>query len=360
MVRTETNTQKINDLYTRLTDPSVYGPSGSIEIASDFQRGDEETGVWDAKSKMNYIDSLRKQYPAGILTFVRAFRGNQPLTLWQVLDGGNRCRGIRDFKADTLTKKFTDLSPQEQAAFDTESVSCQWITIEANDPPDTISTMYCRLNMTAKPLSQGELFKAHGWMKDVWELEMAKSFLGNPWASTYNDERIPLIRTRWCRVIGDLGETERCDNLAMMTAYIISARTGKLTNFDKRYKAISGLLSTPGTTPTSEEVTNIFDKFNDFLDVLEEIGACATLGKSKCGIKPRNKMCPIWMHVCGEMESPARDKLIRFYRNIALEDTSAERLRKGYVAISARGGNNEISPSKLDGMWTHITQAVLL
>ena len=58
MVRTQTDTQKIKDLNTKMTDYSVFGTANSISISSDFQRGSEESGVWTNEGKKLYIDSL--------------------------------------------------------------------------------------------------------------------------------------------------------------------------------------------------------------------------------------------------------------------------------------------------------------
>ena len=83
MVRIKTDCESIINLFERNKDDSSDG----IQISSHFQRGDEETGVWDAKRKENYIDSLKKHYPTGILTFVKDKTRGEP---WLVLDGGNR------------------------------------------------------------------------------------------------------------------------------------------------------------------------------------------------------------------------------------------------------------------------------
>ena len=47
MVRIKTDCESIINLFERNKDDSSDG----IQISSHFQRGDEETGVWDAKRK---------------------------------------------------------------------------------------------------------------------------------------------------------------------------------------------------------------------------------------------------------------------------------------------------------------------
>ena len=255
MVRSDTHTTKISDLYIKNTDHNAYGASDSIEIASEFQRGEEENGVWTSENKQNYIKSLRGHYPTGILTFVKdhesATSYQDP---WKVLDGGNRLRTIRDFinnkfhitKDDETSYKYSDLSPQEAADFNTIMIPCQFITIERNDPDYTIAEMFCCLNTSAKPLSHGELYKAHGWKQNIWEIEMAKKLVGGEWESKMNDDRLNILRASWCTNIGELNETTRCSNIAMMIGYIISAKTGDFKCFDANYKINKSKLTPAG------------------------------------------------------------------------------------------------------------------
>ena len=361
MVRTQTDTQKIKDLNTKMTDYTVFGTANSISISSDFQRGDEESGVWTNEGKKLYIDSLRSNYPTGILTMVRsaAHDGDPPLP-WNTLDGGNRLRAIRDFLADKLIIKFSGLTVEQQADFKNEALSCQWITIQANDPADTIAKMFTRLNTSSTPLSQGELYKAHGWQKDVWHIEMAKLMVDDVWNTSFENEQISEVSRRWSTVMGDLGETKRSDNLPMMIGYIISAKTGKLTNFDKRYEKNVGLLSVAGTQPTADEISNIVRKFNTFLDVIAEVGNGKTFGISKKGLKPRKTVGPLWMWVVGDRVVPSREKIVRFYKKMGADSTARlAPLNKGYTDILCAGGNNELSAKKIEGALEYILNAVL-
>ena len=359
MVRSEIIPMKIEDLNTRLTNHTVFGSNDSILIASDFQRGDEETGVWDVKQQMKYIDSLRNDFPTGILTLVSdAERTRGSSVPWKLLDGGNRSRAIRDFMKDRLPKMlYSDLTPHEKAAFDMTTVIVQKITIEVTDPSGTIARMFCSLNTSAKPLSQGELYKPHGWKKDVWQIEFAKELIGDTWESSFEDERIPALKEKWSRIIGELGETKRCDNLASMIGYIISSKTKDLAHFDKRYSKNVEHLSSPGTIPSSEEISNIIGKFEAFLDILGEIGPCDVLGKAKKGIMSKKKIAPVWMHVCDNRTVPSREKLVRFYKK--MNDDAFDQIKKRYLAILASGGNNEISVAKLEASLQYIAGADL-
>ena len=356
MVRTQTDTQNIKDLNTMVTDYSVFGRANSIAIASAFQRGSESDGVWSNEGKKLYIDSLMCSYPTGILTMVRsaAHDGDPPLP-WNTLDGGNRLRAIRDFLADKLATKFSTMTVQKQVEFKNDSVSCQWITIEASDDPDTIAMMFTRLNTSSKSLSQGELYKAHGWRKNVWEIEMAKLLIGDDWDTPYENDQISEVRRRWGDVMGDLGETKRSDNLPMMIGYIISAKTGKLANFDKRYEKNTKLLSDPGIEPTDDEVSNIVKKFNNFLDVIDEIGdGGKVFGKSTKGLKARKPVSPLWMWIADPQDYPSREKIISFYKKMGGDDISAVRIKDGYNSILSDGGNNELTSTKIENALSYI------
>ena len=159
--------------------------------------------------------------------------------------------------------------------------------------------------------------------------------------------------------MGDLGETKRYDNLPMMIGYIVSAKTGKLTNFDKRYEKNVGLLSAAGTQPTADEISNIVRKFNTFLDVIAEVGNGKTFGISKKGLKPRKTVGPLWMWVVGNRVVPSREKIVRFYKKMGADDTSAARLKGYYMDILCAGGNNELSKNKIEGALAYIQESVL-
>ena len=265
MVVTHSTCITTKQLYQKNTEDGWKDTGNGITIESSFQRGDEETGVWTSKFKKSYIDSLQKGYPSGILTFVKDNKSStSPLDPWKVLDGGNRLRTIRDYLDDKFTdendKIFSELLPDDRANFNAILVPCQEITIEQKDPDNTIATMFIRLNTKSNPLKHGELFKAHGHRSDVIEIEIAKKIIGTSyWLSTFNEPNFtgftftPLtladststitiqgvditnIRRLWCQTFSEIKESNRCDSLAMMIGYIISARTSNFTLFDKKY-----------------------------------------------------------------------------------------------------------------------------
>lgn len=362
MVRSDTHTIKISDLYIKNTNHDAYGSSESIEITSDFQRGTEENGVWTPENKQNYITSLKGHYPTGILTLVKdhesATSYQDP---WKVLDGGNRLRTIRDFidnkfhitKDDETSYKFSDLSPQEKADFNTIMIPCQFLTIERNDADHTIAEMFCCLNTSAKQLSHGELFKAHGWKQNIWEIEMAKKLVGDVWDSTMNDDRLNALRASWSTNIGELSETKRCNVLAMIIGYIISAKNANFKHFDSNYNVIKTNLTPASQEPDENELNNIFDKLTMFLDIVSEIGYSNTLfGKPTGGIPSKSKIAPIWKPICEGILTPNfRAKMVRFYKNHAVndDDVIAE-----YKRRLTKNGDNHTNSSKINAVHEYI------
>lgn len=362
MVRVHTDTQIVSNIFGRNTDETTYAEGDRVEIESDFQRGDEETGVWSKAQKQNFIDSLQSKYPTGILTFVKDHRSatsyNNP---WKVLDGGNRLRAIRDYKNDCFTdendKLFSDLSPQESANFNTIIVPCQWLTIERTDSPDTIAQMFCRLNTSAKPLSHGELFKAHGWKKNVWDIEIAKKIIASKWSRNdhidkNNHMHVQELNEKWSRVFNSkLNETARCDTLAMMIGYIVSAKNSMFIHFDKRYNKNKDALCEPDTEPSSDTILSIYEKINSFLDLVDIIFKTQWFGKAKCGMPAQTKIALIWKRICdGTMDDSFKNKLILFYTS-KMRD---EEIKNQYFNKMNEGSNGETTIKKIDNVLNFI------
>ena len=355
MVRTDSKTEKIQNLYQRNTDTDFKDGGNGIGIESSFQRGDEETGVWTSSFKQNYIDSLQKGYPSGIITFVKdhkcATAYQEP---WKVLDGGNRMRAIRDYidckYVDLNGMKYSQLSPQDQADFNTILIPCQEITIERNDNAGVISDMFIRLNTKTNPLKQGELFKAHGHRSDIYEIEMAKKIIGHTWTAVFQDDfkvndtiNIKYIRELWVLVFGDLKETPRCDNLAMLVGYIVSARTENFTLFDKRYKNLSRHLSDVGAKPSHEDYGKIYSKIFQLLEIVNKITDKSIFGKIIRGVPPQTKISPVWKKICeGTLTQDNEIKMIHFYNS--LSDNTG--LKREYLNLF-KGSNSETDNTKI-------------
>ena len=370
MVKVHTETRTIKNLFDLNTESIEYGKIMlNIVIESDFQRGDRESGVWNNKQQKNYIDALKKYYPTGIITFV------ENDNCLNVLDGGNRLRTIRDYinnKFNDLdNRKYSDLEADPKAEFKNIVIPCQRITIENTDPYDTIAKMFCGLNTSAAPLSQGELFKAHGWKQNIWEIEVSKKLIGHIWSSAYNDptndifvdedNTLSNIRDKWNSTInkdndfGELQETKRCDNLAMMIGYIISAKTSKFELFDKRYVKLKDELSEPNVIPSIDKFEDIINKLNKFLNILSNINIVESLGP-KCvvkGIPSQSKIAPIWKKICdNSMNDVFETKLINFYKDIEANKS----VKNIYNQLLTAGGNGETTNSKINSIFDYIEE----
>ena len=363
MVRTTVKSEAIIDIHQKNSDPDWINGGDGINVQSDFQRGDEETGVWTIEFKQNYIDSLQRGYPAGILTFVK---DNKCATAyknpWKVLDGGNRIRALRDYIdnkfVDLNGNKYIQLSEKQSAKFDNILIPCQLITIERSDPDITISDMFIRLNTKSNPLRHGELFKAHGHRGDIWQIEMAKKLIGDCWTSNFLDNiminvkdneniNITKIRNRWKETLGNISETSRCDNLAMMIGFILSASTGNFTLFDKRYNRLQGYLSRSDKQLTNSEridiYTKIYTKLWEFHDIISNIEDLSIFGKITKGMPPQTKIAPVWKTICEESMTPEhKTKMIRFYNTVNKNST----MRRQYYDLF-KGSNSETSNGKI-------------
>ena len=355
MVRVDTNTMTIMNLYKRNVNPNGDVFEGDqIKVSSDFQRGDEETGVWDKKRKQGFIDSLHKNYPTGILTFVKdygiatAYQDN-----WVTLDGGNRFRAIRDYMNDKFLVNdilYSDLEPDAKAAFNNIILPCQWLSIERTDPSETIAQMFTRLNTTAKSLSQGELIKAHGWKGNISEIELAKAIIGNCWTSSFNEasmfdgfeDKIIEIKTKWQDCFGELLETKRYDSLAMMVGYIVSAKTSNFTYFEKKYDTIKHQLTEEVfTLPVIEY---ILKKLFIFIELIQNINDKSILGRFTKGVPSQSKIATIWYKICdGSIDKLFFKKLVWFYNEMIVD----EELKNDFTQIHERSGDNHTTQTKI-------------
>lgn len=356
MVRVKTDTHSIQNLISKNTNPDndVYD-GDQISICSDFQRGDEETGVWDKATKRLYIESLLQQFPTGILTFVKDYSSatsyNGP---WKTLDGGNRFRTIRDFmldKFDSQERKFSELETSESERFKNISIPCQWIDLQRDDPSDTIAQMFTRLNTSANPLSQGELLKAHGWKGDIQEIELAKALIKDQWTTAFpsHQEEIIEIRTDWEACFGvPLSETKRCDSLAMIVGYIVSAKEGDFRYFDKRYKTTKDkLVSLETNLMSNEEILSLLTKLKLFLEITSSIFDKSIFGNIKKGIPSQLKIAPVWKRICeGTITTDFKYKMIEFYNELADDET----LKEQYKNILNDGSNSETTDGKINGV----------
>jgi len=364
MVHLETTQTSIQNLYKRIQNPDNDVDSGElIEISSDFQRGDEETGVWSIEAKRKYIVSLMRNYPSGLISIVKAHISKLKSMPSKVLDGGNRVRAIRDFMnnkffiedglyfgSDDPKNPFEgeNIGVRKREAFRHTCIAFQKITIERNDPPTTISDMFTCLNTSSVALKPGELIKSHGWLKDKPIIEMAKQFIGDTWETEYNNEFISLMRNVWIKVFCDgdplkLKEGKRCDSLAMICGYIVSSITGDFKTFDRRYDSIKEYLD---IKLTNYHVLLFSNKLTDFLDIMGEVYIRDIFGKLTHGIPARNYVAPIWYSLCrdDDVATPEfKAKIKRFFKAM-VDDTN---LRNKYFSERDAGSNGETTIGKM-------------
>jgi len=350
--------REVTSLSVKELDRRTSNNDGDVEetdvivIASEFQRGDEETGVWKKKNKQDLIASIENNYSTGILSLVKpsatqARREGQTLSYY-VLDGGNRLRAIRDFRNGSWPTQdgtyYKDMNPTRQAEFDNSVLPVEKIGLLLADPKDTIAKMFKALNTTAVCLSPGELIKAHGWLKNKNFIEMSKFFIGDIWETKFSNDSLGSASVRWKALFGGrkhaITETDRCLAMATICAFFVSAHTGKFSLFDKNYDKLSPYLD---TVLDIADITHITEKINTFLGIMEVIYSPLIFSISK-GIPCKKHINAIWKKICeGAMDSAMSEKMKTFYTAIA-EDTAA---RDRYKQVMSKNGDNHATSSKI-------------
>ena len=351
MTRSSINSVSTKDLLARLK--SARAGEG-IYIEAGFQRG----SVWTNGEKTRYIDALMSGRPTSILTFVQGVEDER----YAVLDGGNRLRTIRDFRANELKgKKFEDCALGEQAEFDAKIIPCEWVIIDRDDPPNIITKMYIGLNTSAKPLKDGELLKAFGYRGKCIDIELAKALVGHTWTSNLNRlveesreaevmQRVKDTRDLWVRVHGEIGESARCASLKCMVVLIISSKSGELAHLDSTWpKKLEHHLSPEGV---SIDVLSILDHIDSMLNVLDEIkGAGGSLmhcwgPKKKCSMPATKVIKPLWNSIINRVvpqDAVCAEKLVWFY----VEITKTEYLLNQYKSFFEKDGDGHVSKDDL-------------
>ena len=352
MVQLQTSQCTIYGLFKRVENPDKDVDFGEmIEVSSDFQRGDEETGVWKTDAKRDYIISLQRNYPTGLISIVKPHL-NGVSKPYKVLDGGNRVRAIRDFMNNNFDvgglyySSEPDIGVDKRASLKHTCIAFQTITIERSDLPTTVSEMFTRLNTSSVPLKPGELIKSHGWLKDKNIIEMAKYFVGDTWETVYSNDVILLRRSEWIKVFcggesSKLKEGKRCDSLAMICAFIVSSITGDFATFDKRYDSLKDHLD---IELTSENVMVIANKIAQFLDIMKDAYTRDMFSVVTNGIPSRKMVAPVWFKICdGTITPELQNKMKRFYKAI-LENNE---LKNAYIGIRDKGSNGETDTGKM-------------
>jgi hypothetical protein len=359
-----TQTSTTNQQFVEQLNENYAFEGDGIQIAADFQRGDEETGVWGLGLKREYIDSLLNGYPVGPTMLIKP-AGSCTHNKWMILDGGNRARALRDFfnnkfktKGENSAEKkfFKDLDIETREKLKHAPLYLIQVRITRADPDDIVAELFTRINTKIAPLKDGELIKALGWQDDRIIIQTSKMLIGQPWfnAENFDDEntKIKNCRERFQKIFpagkNNTRETKRCDNLAMMCGYIVSSITNNLNKFDKRFPRLKTYLKKEYTFE-KEDQNKFYTRMNTLCDILENIkDTCLQkLIPSQCGMPSRIKIFPIWGLIVTEaMTEELKSKIISFYHR--LENDSELRLK--YDAILSMNGNSEIGSSKLDSI----------
>ena len=372
MPSSRTISQSIRDFTQRLnTSENVDIPEGDkIKVCAAFQRGDDKTGVWPTRMKKALIKSLLLGHPIGSIMLVKP-AGASNTTNHYILDGGNRSRVIRDFLEDEFDidtsdgrKLYSELDSDTRAEFANKMLHIMEIRIKREDPHDTIAQMFTNLNTMILALKDGELIKAHGWQGDIPIIELAKRFVGGPWVTEESDtlfgeqhafgQAILDIREKWYNTFpsgtNNERETKRCDNISLMCSYIVSSMNGDLSHWDKKFTKLKRHL-TPEKELDDEQTEKLLERFNTFLDIIQEVNTHNNVFKTRCGFPKRTYVFSIWGAIIKDrMTSDFRTKTITFHNNVQTD----EDLNKRWRFVLCGNGDNHVNQSKLDSLITLI------
>ena len=359
-----TQTSTTNQQFVEQLNENYAFEGDGIQIAAEFQRGDEETGVWSLSLKREYIDSLLHGYPVGPTMLIKP-AGSAHHNKWMILDGGNRARALRDFfnnkfktKGETPGDKkfFKDLDVETREKLKHAPLYLIQVRITRTDPDDIVAELFTRINTKITPLKDGELIKALGWQNDREIIQTSKMLIGQPWfnAENINDEntKIKNCRERFHKIFpagkNNSRETKRCDNLAMMCGYIVSSITNNLNKFDKRFPRLKNYLRKEYTF-TEEDQKTFYTRMNTLCDILESLNETCLhkLFPSQCGMPSRIKIFPIWgLIVTDNMTHEIKSKIIAFYQKL---ESNIE-LREQLAAILSANGDNHMNTNKLENV----------
>jgi hypothetical protein len=357
-----------------------------IKVCNDFQRGDEETGVWGLKMQQCFIDSLINGFPISSTMLIKPYiaKHNTP---WCILDGGNRARCVRDFFNDEFKTKegklFSELSPKIKANLENMQIYIQYIRLQRDDPLDVTANIFTRINTKIVPLSQGELIKAHGWQNDIPIIELAKKIVGCLWVcedddddddnddndddddddddnnndegrtrmayTTWTAKMTSFLRKKWHNTFlgggnkSDNYETKRCDNLALACGFIVSSLGNSINLFTKEFNTLETKL-TRSNDPSKKKLDKTFRRIDLMLNIVKNIKNIKKIFKPQCGFPSKMNVFPIWGAIIKDkMTADFKKKTIVFYNS--LQDNDA--LHEKYKFHLTSSGDSHTTASKL-------------
>jgi hypothetical protein len=321
---------------------------GRIKIADAFQRGDDETGVWPASMKKDFINSFVNDFPFGMITLVH----DDPSGPKSILDGANRVRCLRDFKENKFKnrdgKYYDGLTPTQKAEFENRVFQIQIVEIKRTEPKNIVAKMFTALNTRVVRLSNGELIKAMGYKEDCFCIELAKIWMKwdtHEWGE--EDKEFAELQKRWELLFGELREHKRCNNLAFFTGLFLSSIHKDIKLFKQKFQVQETKLELEfdlNETDETDRIINIHTHIEEFLDIMEKIYD-SSLFKAQKGVPSLPSVSIIWYLVINDMldDEDLEEAVIEFYKQL-MSNTA---LNFQFQGIMAKSGNNEITKSKL-------------
>lgn len=329
-----------------------------IEISSTFQRGDEETGVWNKKDKFKFLDSMLKSFPVGLITLVIVYIKNVMRTF--VLDGGNRMRTLRDILEDELKPDdgvvFSNWDADKKARFKTLSMPVEVVTLEEHEPKHLICDMFSALNTSSKKLTQGELIKALGFLNNYPRIELAKKLSG--WFDDDTlDKHITLIRKNWSDIFGGKCKRhKRSEHLKFWLAMINSSMEPAKDERMKRYRTEFEHEHTYHEREFSpEEYQRFVTHITTFLTVMAKVSDKSTF-KIKLTIPSITDIALIWGFCIEDSNvTLTSETIIKFYQKCKTNEQLREKVKSIW-----REGDHKTSMKKIGKVQDFIKKTLAL
>ena len=329
----EIRTMPYSALYNMLHREEILITSDSC----DFQRGGED-GVWSKKKKQEFIKSLNKKFPIGSITLVR-YKDK-----WLVLDGGNRCRALRDFRNNKFEVNFDGESVKyEDITFKDRlleiQIVCEQIELQEHEPDTLISDMFIALNLGSTKLCDGELLKAIGWNDTKQVINVAKLFIQDKWNTPYKNKKVNPLRKNWQEVFGEIKESNRYKMLENFVKLILSSLKDDFDCFDKSYNYYNSFLN------EEYDLTNVFKHINTLTDIMRSLPDNIEIFGKKKGFPPKNKIAVIWYLVIKD-----KTEHISYFEYICTHEAE----RNVYLKLLNSDGDNHTGTLKIEKVVTHI------
>jgi hypothetical protein len=138
---------------------STYYNDGGIDMNPEYQRD----YVWSVEDQVCLIDSIFNN--RGIGSYILCFNGYDKDTMYEILDGKQRCKAIIDYFEDKFAYKgvlYSELSQSDRNHF--ENIVYPRATVEKPTREQKIK-IFIHVNTTGKHMSPEHLEKVKGMLK---------------------------------------------------------------------------------------------------------------------------------------------------------------------------------------------------